>query len=336
MFHEKGNYDSLMGEIEHPAVKKKTDASASGASSAAAPVAVEAAVRPSAADPSVERWKKKTAKKELPSLKKPKKHAEPAVEITVDDARKAVLTGLIEANTLTVADCQCMLVVTQAAAKAEKAKAKAAKKAEKEAAKAAAKQETDAAKAAAKEEKEAAKAAAKEEKEAAKAAAKAEDAAAKAAAAEAEAAAAAKAEAAAAEEKEAAAEPPAEATAKPEPAAEPAAVPAAEEAKSSEAAEEEAAAPAEEASSAAPAAEASSATDGAALSHTERLTHFYATHDPSKDVAKLATKYAGKEEKLYAAIAKKYGADAMAVSDAALLAKREAGEGGEDEASDDI
>ena len=23
MFHEKGNYDSLMGEIEHPAVKKK-------------------------------------------------------------------------------------------------------------------------------------------------------------------------------------------------------------------------------------------------------------------------------------------------------------------------
>ena len=51
-----------MGEIEHPAVKKKTDGSASGASSAAAPVAVEAAVRPSAADPSVERWKKKTAK----------------------------------------------------------------------------------------------------------------------------------------------------------------------------------------------------------------------------------------------------------------------------------
>ena len=161
MFHEKGNYDSLMGEIEHPAVKKKVDGSASGASAAAAPVAAAAAARPSPADPSVERWKKKSAKKELPSLKKPKKQAEPAVEITVDDARKAVLTGLIESNALTVADCHCMLAVVQAAAKAEKAAAKAAAKAEKQAAKAAAKQEADAAKAAAAKAKDAAKAAAK-------------------------------------------------------------------------------------------------------------------------------------------------------------------------------
>ena len=161
MFHEKGNYDSLMGEIEHPAVKKKVDGSASGASAAAAPVAAAAAARPSPADPSVERWKKKSAKKELPSLKKRKKQAEPAVEITVDDARKAVLTGLIESNALTVADCHCMLAVVQAAAKAEKAAAKAAAKAEKQAAKAAAKQEADAAKAAAAKAKDAAKAAAK-------------------------------------------------------------------------------------------------------------------------------------------------------------------------------
>ena len=61
--------------------------------------------------------------------------------------------------------------------------------------------------------------------------------------------------------------------------------------------------------------------DDAALMLSERLIHFYSTHDASKNVAKLIAKYAGKEAKLFAAIAKKYGDDALEKTDATLLAK---------------
>tara|TARA_B110000208_G_scaffold8510_1_gene10983 strand:- start:42 stop:923 length:882 start_codon:yes stop_codon:yes gene_type:complete len=77
-----------------------------------------------------------------------------------------------------------------------------------------------------------------------------------------------------------------------------------------------------------PAAPTASATvaavDVSSLTPLERLSAFYAVHDATKDCTTLINKYSGKEEKLFAALAKKYGEDALAATDANAVAAKAA------------